>query len=106
MLPALWVLYTFLNAWYYRKNFRLFVAPDAFQVISGIWGRKVRVVKWYKIQQVILQQSLYQQRKQLATIRLVTAGGAIRIPFIPLELAQQIQNYALYEVERSDRPWL
>jgi Predicted membrane protein len=106
LLPALWVLGTWFNAWGYRNNFRLYVAPDAFQVISGIWGRKVRVVKWYKIQQVLLQQSLYQQRKGLATISLVTAGGAITIPFIPLELAQQIQNYALYEVERADRAWL
>jgi putative membrane protein len=106
LLLLLWIPYKYLNAWFYRKNFRLLVAPDAFQVNSGIWGREVQVVKWYKIQHVKLQQSIYQRRKGLATIRIYTAGGSIRIPYITLELAYLLQNYALYEVERLHRPWL
>jgi len=106
LLLLLWIPYKFLNAYFYRKNFRLFISPDAFQVNSGIWGREVKVVKWYKIQQVKLRQSIYQRRKNLATIKLYTAGGYVKIPFIPLELAKMVQNYALYEVERSHRPWI
>lgn len=106
LLILLWIPYKFLNAWFYRKNFRLLVSQDAFQVNSGIWGREVSVVKWYKIQHVKLQQSIYQRSHNLATIKIYTAGGSIRIPFIPLELALLIQNYALYEVERLHRPWL
>lgn len=106
LLLLLWIPYRFVNSFFYRKNFRLFISPEALQVNSGIWGREVRVVKWYKIQQVKLQQSIYQRRKNLATIKIYTAGGYIKIPFIPLELATKLQNYALYEVERKHRPWL
>jgi putative membrane protein len=106
LLLLLYIPYRFINSWIYQKNFRLFISHDAFQVNSGIWGREVKVVKWYKIQQVKMQQSIFQRRKNLATIKLYTAGGYIKIPFIPLELATQIQNYALYEVEKSHRPWL
>jgi putative membrane protein len=106
LLLLLWAPYKFLNAWFYRKNFRLFIAPDAFQVNSGIWGREVRVVKWYKIQQVKLNQSIYQRSRNLATLKIYTAGGYVKIPFIPLELAKLLQDYALYEAERTHRPWL
>jgi putative membrane protein len=106
LLFLLWIPYVFANAFVYRNNFRLYVSPDAFQVNSGIWGRSVRIVKWYKIQNISLQQSIYQRHKGLADIQLVTAGGKITIPYISLELAHMILNYALYEVERSGRSWM
>jgi putative membrane protein len=105
-LFLLWVPYVFVNAWVFRSKFRLFVAPDAFQVNSGIWGRTVRIVQWYKIQNITLKQSIYQRMKGLASLQLNTAGGKIIIPYISLELAHMIQNYALYEVERTPKSWM
>lgn len=106
LLLLLWIPAIALHAFVFRRNFQLFVAPDALQVNSGIWGRETKIVRWYKIQQVFLKQSIYQRRKELATLQLSTAGGTITIPYIPLKLAQQIQDYALYEVERSARAWM
>lgn len=105
-LIALWIPIVALHLFLFRRNFRLYVAPDALQVNSGIWGRKTQIVRWCKTQQVFLEQSIYQRRKALATLYLSTAGGTITIPYIPLKLARQIQNYALYEVERSERAWM
>lgn len=105
-LMLLWIPVIALHAFVFRRNFRLYLAPDALQVNSGIWGRKTQVIRWYKTQQVFLNQSIYQRRKALATLYLSTAGGTIAIPYIPLELAQQIQDYTLYEVEREERPWM
>ena len=105
-LLLLWIPVVALHAFFFRRNFRLFVAPDALQVNSGVWGRKVAIIRWYKTQQVFLKQSIYQRKKALATVHLSTAGGNITIPYIPLKLAQQIQDYTLFEVERSDRPWM
>ena len=102
----LWVAYTFLSAFVFRKNFRLFVAPDAMQLRTGVWGRESRVVKWYKIQHIKLKQSMFQRRKGLASLSLYTAGGTISIPFVPLELAERLRDYALYEIERSPRAWM
>ncbi|MBO9566928.1 MAG: PH domain-containing protein [Niastella sp.] len=106
LLITLWIPVIALHAFVFRRNFRLYVAPDALQVNSGIWGRKTQIVRWYKTQQVFLEQSIYQRRKELATIYLYTAGGKITIPYIPLKLAQQIQDYALYEVERTEQAWM
>lgn len=105
-LVLLWIPVIALQAFVFRRNFRLYIAPDALQVNSGIWGRKTQIVRWYKMQQVFLEQSIYQRKKALATLHLSTAGGTITIPYMPLKLAQQIQNYTLYEVERKERAWM
>lgn len=95
-----------LHAFVFRRNFRFYISPEALQVDSGTWGRKTQVVKWYKGQQITLRQSIYQRAHDLATVQLSTAGGTITIPYIPLELARQMQNYALFEIENSDKPWM
>ncbi|WEK36704.1 MAG: PH domain-containing protein [Candidatus Pseudobacter hemicellulosilyticus] len=102
----LWIPYVWLNAIFFRRNFRLYLSPGALQVKRGVWGREYEVVQWYKIQQVVLKQSIFQRRKGLATLLLNTAGGAISIPWIPLALAQRIRNYALYAIESADRNWM
>lgn len=101
-----WIPIIALHAFVFRRNFRLYVAPDALQVNSGIWGRRTQIIRWYKTQQVFLEQSIYQRKKELATLYLSTAGGTITIPYISLKLAQQIQDYTLYEVERTERAWM
>jgi putative membrane protein len=106
LLLTLWIPYVYFNALVFRKNFYLYVSPDALQINSGIWGRKVQVLKWYKIQQVIVVQSIYQRQHQLASLKLVTAGGILHIPYVTLQLANLVRDYALYEIERSPRPWL
>jgi putative membrane protein len=105
-LILLWIPVVALHAFIFRRNFRLYVAPDALQVNSGTWGRRTQIVRWYKMQQVFLQQSIYQRSKALATLHLSTAGGTITIPYVPLKLTQQIQDYTLYEVERAERAWM
>jgi uncharacterized membrane protein YdbT with pleckstrin-like domain len=106
LLILLWIPIIALHAFIFRRNFRIYVAADALQVNSGIWGRKIQIIRWYKTQQVNLKQSIYQRKKALATLHLSTAGGTISIPYIPLQLAQQIQDYTLYEVERETKAWM
>jgi putative membrane protein len=105
-LMLLYIPITAGQAYLFRRNFRLYIAADALQIDSGIWGRKTQIVRWYKTQQVTVQQSIYQRQHGLATLQVSTAGGTISIPFIPLELARQLHDYALYEIERSDRSWM
>ena len=65
-----------------------------------------QVAQWYKIQYLQLNQSIYQRRKKLATVIIHTAAGQIKIPYIDLELAQKINNYAVFKVESSERSWI
>ena len=67
-LIVLWIPVIALHTFVFRRNFRLYVAPDALQVNSGIWGRKTQIIRWYKTQQVFLKQSIYQRSKALATL--------------------------------------
>jgi putative membrane protein len=90
----------------YQKRFRLYISTEAFQINSGAWGKKSKIAQWYKIQYMQLNQSIYQRRKQLATLIIHTAGGQIRIPYIDLELARTMTNYALYKVESSNKSWI
>lgn len=101
-----WLPYTFLSALVFRKNFLLYISEDALEVHSGVWGRKLQVLQWYKIQHVSLKRSIYQRHHGLASMVLYTAGGTIHIPYIDLELAERVQNYALYKVEVGDSPWM
>jgi putative membrane protein len=102
----LWVPYIYIVNVIYRKKFRLYLSGEAFQINSGVWGKESRLAQWYKIQYLELVQSTYQRRKNLATLIVYTAGGQIKIPYIDVELARLIQNYALFKVETADRSWM
>lgn len=101
-----YLIIQYLNASFYRRNFRLYVADTALQVKKGIWGREIRLMRWNKLQHIELKQSIYQRSRNLATLILFSAGGAVKIPFIPLPLAYQIYNYALYKTEVRNEPWM
>lgn len=102
----LWMPYVYLINTIYRKKFRFYVSPEAFQVNSSAWGKESKIAQWHKIQYVQLNQSLYQRRRQLATIIVHTAGGKIRVPYIDLELARTVKNYALYKIESATKSWM
>jgi putative membrane protein len=106
LLFFLWVPYVYIINSIYRKRFRLYISREAFQLTSGIWGKKSKLAQWYKIQYMELIQSIYQRRKKLATLVIHTAGGQIKIPYIDVELARMIQNYALYKIESSEKSWM
>lgn len=98
--------YVYATSVIYQRKFRVFISPEALQVNSGAWGMKSQVAQWYKIQYMQLNQSIFQRRKNLATIIIHTAAGQIMIPYIDLELAHKIHNYAVFKVESSGRWWI
>lgn len=102
----LWIPYVYLVNLVYRRRFRLYISPEAFQVNSGAWGKESKIAQWYKIQYLELRQSLFQKKRQLATVVIHTAGGKIKIPYINLDLARVIQNYSLYKIETAVKNWL
>ena len=106
LLFLLFAPYIFISWHFFQRNYRLYVSPDALQVHSGVWGRKEEVVKWNKIQMIELKQSIYQRNRQLASIVLQTAAGNIKIPYVNLQLALHIQNYALFKIESDEEGWM
>jgi len=106
LIFLLWIPYIYVVNTIYQKRFHLYISPEAFQVNSGVWGKESKIAQWYKIQFLELRQSMYQKRKQLATIIIHTAAGKIKIPYVDLALAQTVKNYALYKIESTAKSWM
>lgn len=73
---------------------------------KGMFGVDYYCFPRYKVQQTSFLQSWFLARKKLASIRFVLASGAQDIPFIPQNIAYQLINDALLEVESSRKPWM
>jgi putative membrane protein len=107
---ALWVLLLIVYfAWYFRKWYQVFrwqINEEGLQSYSGVWGRKYTLLTWKKIQQIEVDQSPYQRTNQLANVIFRTAGGQVKLPFIPLSTATYLANLSLYYVESRDDNWM
>jgi putative membrane protein len=60
----------------------------------------------YKIQQVIVKQSVFMRRHQLASIKFVLASGAVTVPFLPEQYVKALADSVLYEVESTRKSWM
>lgn len=94
-----WTVLAGLYAWLAQRKFCLWALPDVAFIRKGHFGEEYTLLQWRKLQQVEVSQSIFQKRKGLATLYLHTAAGSVRLFFIPLQAAQQIADYALYQME-------
>ncbi|HYF32740.1 MAG TPA: PH domain-containing protein [Chitinophagaceae bacterium] len=100
---SVWIIWSGISAWLFQKKFRLWTDHRALQIKRGALGREELVLRWDMIQSVAVQQSIYQEGRRLATVKLYTAGGTVTIPYIQLHQARAIANYALYMVEARSK---
>lgn len=107
---ALWLLlllpYSYISSMVFVRNFRCWVTEHGLQYYKGVWGREEALVNWDKVQYASLNQNIYQRRKGLADLVLQTAGGNFTLPYIRLDEARALMNYASYRVSSSQRSWL
>lgn len=60
----------------------------------------------YKIQQVIVKQSVFMRRRKLASIKFVLASGSVTVPFLPEDYVKTLANNVLLEVESTRKSWM
>jgi putative membrane protein len=119
IIPLLWLIgqekalffliYPFIIgsiAYLTQKKFRLWALQDVAFIKKGWLGETRILFRWHKLQSVQLRQSLFQKQRGLASVHIQTAAGSINIPFIALEAAQQVCNYALYKCESEKHSWM
>jgi len=87
-----------------KKKYR--ITDEILQLEGGIFGFAETVLELHKIQTVIMKQSWYQSRRELADVIVTTAAQNVRIPFVQLADAQSIMDKLLYHVESSKKPWM
>lgn len=106
VLLLLLVPFAALTSWLFSKKFNLWQVPEALQINKGVFGSETAILTWNKIQCIQLNQSIYQRRKNLATLKVFTAGGTLSIPFITMEEATKFYNYALFKIESEFKGWM
>lgn len=100
------LIYWCLNVYLSHQKLRYYVSKDIIRLHGGSYGDKHSVIHTYKIQAITIKQTPYQNRVQLANLLIFTASGAITIPYIGLERAQEIRDFLLKTVEVSREEWM
>ena len=60
----------------------------------------------FKVQNIIIKQTIFQQRRNVVNLVLQTASGKIRIPCIEKDRAINLYNYILFKVESNNQSWM
>ena len=100
-----WMTLGGLLAWQRWRRQGYTYDDDGLASRSGLVGRKVDAFLFRKAQSVTVRRSPLQRRKGLATLEVVLACGAVRIPYIDYGFACRLRDYILYRAESSDRRW-
>jgi putative membrane protein len=104
-IALLWLPIAYL---YQRQRYRVLgvrLNEDGLSIRSGLIGRRVIAHLHRKVQRVTIRQSPLQRRRQLATLKLFLASGAIRIPYLRQADAERLRDYILYRVESDRKAW-
>ena len=64
------------------------------------------LIEYFKTQNVLFQQSIIQRKRGVATLRLQTASGVIKLPCLRLDEAHSIKNILVQEMEENKRDWI
>ncbi|MBL4942671.1 MAG: PH domain-containing protein [Colwellia sp.] len=108
---ALWVItpiFSLLTIMAFCRWLRWGFAEDEnfIYIRKGMFGVDYYCFPRYKIQQTLFKQSWFLKRSQLANVRFILASGGQNIPFIAEEVAYQLLDDALFEVENSRKSWM
>ena len=106
LLVFIWLPYSFGLQLLYCRNFRFWATPEGLQLYKSTWGKGEAILNWKNIQYVQIRRSIYQRKKELATLFLHTAGGQFEIPYMKYDQALAISNYALFRTESSQETWM
>ena len=89
---------------YKKKSFQY--NDKMLKINGGTFGNDASLLPMHKIQSVKKIQNIYQRRRNLASLYIYTASGKVGIPYIKEELADEMFDYLIYKVEKSEEYWM
>lgn len=95
-----------LLVWLRWMRYGVGICGDYIVMRSGLLGVVIICLPVHKVQQVKFLQSLFLRRRGLASLQLVASSRTVTLPFIPAELAEQLLDRVLAEVENSESSWM
>jgi len=102
----LWTILVIGTSYIYWKRYRYSVSEEGIRIQKGIFVTKYTLLKYYKIQGAAIQQSIFQQRNGHADLKIFTASGSVKIPYVELEKAKAMLDVILWKVESSKKGWM
>jgi putative membrane protein len=90
----------------YKKHY-FRISENLIENSTGSIGQNFSRMFNFKVQTVKYRQTIFQRRKNLATLNIYTAGGKVlSMPYINSDLAFELSNYLLYKVESNNKKWM
>lgn len=99
LLPVLVLFYLAISNKIKHRNYQFWYNADSILIQKGVWGRENILLNFNKIQHLSIKTSPFLRARNIATLEIYTAGDKVSIPFIPIEQAQYLINWALFIVE-------
>src|SRR5690606_26042432 len=97
---ALWLNYRYYRTWKWH------VSQEGLRTSWGVVNRHNILLQWYKVQAVSVSQNWFLRRRGLANLTLYTAAGSVKLSYITMEKAKEVQDFVLYKVEVDNRSWM
>ncbi len=97
---AAWLSRRYQQAWQWE------VSDEGLRAQWGSFNNTSVLLQWHKVQAVSVRRAIFSKRAKLARLTLYTAAGTVSVPYIPIEKAQAVQDFALYKVESGDGAWM
>lgn len=82
------------------------ISDEILLVGKGLLETHHTYLEIFKVQNIQIQQTIFQKRSNVADLVLQTASGKIKIPCIPFKDAIKVYNHTLYKVETSQKEWM
>ncbi|WP_026777545.1 PH domain-containing protein [Polaribacter sp. Hel_I_88] len=82
------------------------ISDEMILVGKGLLETHITYLEIFKVQNIEMQQTIFQKRSNVADLILQTASGKIKIPCIDFQEAIKIYNHTLYKVETSQTSWM
>lgn len=82
------------------------IADTMLMVGKGLLETHHTYLEIFKVQNIQMQQTIFQKRSNVADLVFQTASGKIKIPCLPFTDAIEIYNHTLYKVETSQKEWM
>jgi putative membrane protein len=82
------------------------MSDEMLLVGKGLLETHITYLEIFKVQNIKMQQTIFQKRSNVADIILQTASGKIRIPCVNFDDAVKIYNHTLIKVETSQTAWM
>ncbi|MGB3608588.1 MAG: PH domain-containing protein [Psychroserpens sp.] len=73
---------------------------------SGFIETTTNILEIHKIQAIQIKQSVFQKRRQIASVIIMTASKAVKIPYITENDAKYINDILLYKLESQGKDWM